>query len=49
MWVSKNPTLTDESLSIFYDQIYRPLYLGKINTENIKSIFESPFKRKYNL
>ena len=39
--VRQNPTLTDESLSIFYDQIYRPLYLGRTNTENIKSIFES--------
>ena len=39
--IRQSPTLTDDSLSIFYDQIYRPLYLGRINAENLKSIFES--------
>lgn len=39
--IRQNPTLSDKSLSIFYDEIYRPLYIGETNTENIKSIFDS--------
>lgn len=39
--IRQNPTLDDKSLSIFYDQIYRPLYLGQIESEDIKTIYES--------
>ena len=39
--IRQNPTLDDKSLSLFYDQIYRPLYLGKIESSDIKAIYES--------
>lgn len=43
--IRQDPTLDEQSLGIFYKEIYRPLYLGKTSEENLKDIFLSQIKK----